>query len=109
MATFMHIAIVALANGNSAISLVHWDAAYSLVRKSKVDNEVLVTPPLEPNDEHAQGDLDVERMGGSRTNSSNSSMSSREEQREEHKHMLSLISAIGRQVSYLTFSRLQGD
>jgi hypothetical protein len=62
VATYMHLAIVISASEYKAASLRWWNAAWSLARELKLGKEVPVTPPPEPNDDDAQGELDMEHM-----------------------------------------------
>jgi hypothetical protein len=72
IATYMHLAIVISASEYKAASLRWWNAAWSLARELKLGKEVPVTPPPEPNEEDAPGDLDGDHMSGEYPNSEKS-------------------------------------
>lgn len=101
VATYMHLAIVISASEYKAASLRWWNAAWSLARELKLGKEVPVTPPPEPNDEDAQGELDMDHMGGAHPNGPNSPMDFTEEQREERRRIWWLLYTVDRYVPLL--------
>ena len=95
MATYMHLAIVISASEYKAASLRWWNAAWSLARELKLGKEVPVTPPPEANDDDAQGELDMEHMGG-HPNGPSSPVDFTEEQREERRRIWWLLYTVDR-------------
>jgi hypothetical protein len=79
-------------------SYIYLQAAWSLARELKLGKEVPVTPPPEPNDDDAQGELDLERMGGAHSNGPSSPVDFSEEQREERRRIWWLLYAVDRWV-----------
>jgi hypothetical protein len=96
VATYMHLAIVISASEYKAASLRWWNAAWSLARELKFGKEVPVTPPPEPSDEDAPGDLNVDNMGGTYTTGQHSSVDYTEEQREERRRIWWLLFTVDR-------------
>jgi hypothetical protein len=97
VATYMHLAIVISASEYKAASLRWWNAAWSLARELKLGKEVPVTPPPEPNDdEDAQGELDMQHMGGPHPNGPSSPVDFTEEQREERRRIWWLLYTVDR-------------
>ena len=92
VASCMHLAIVISASGYKAASLWWWNAAWSLARKLKLGKEVPVTSPPEPNEDGAQGEIDVEHMNGLQFNGSGSLVDFTEVEREERRQMWWLLS-----------------
>jgi|TARA_R110002003_G_scaffold96_18_gene7554 hypothetical protein len=92
----MHLAIVISASEYKAASLRWWNAAWSLARELKFGKEVPVTPPPEPNVDDAQGELDMDHMGGAQSNGPNSPMDFTEEQREERRRIWWLLYTVDR-------------
>ncbi|KAI4939793.1 uncharacterized protein J4E92_001079 [Alternaria infectoria] len=99
VATYMHLAIVISASEYKAASLRWWNAAWSLARELKLGKEVPVTPPPEPNDEDAPGDLDAEHMGAGYPTSQHTSMDFTEEQREERRRIWWLLFTVDRHLA----------
>jgi hypothetical protein len=95
VATYMHLAIVISASEYKAASLRWWNAAWSLARELKLGKEVPVTPPPEPNDEDAAGDIEVEHLGGTYP-SGQSPIDPTEEQREERRRIWWLLYTVDR-------------
>ena len=102
----MHLAIVISASEYKAASLRWWNAAWSLARELKLGKEVPVTPPPEPSDEDAQGELDMEHMGGAHPTGSNSPIDFSEEQREERRRIWWLLYTVDRYVPFLVHTPL---
>jgi hypothetical protein len=96
VATYMHLAIVISASEYKAASLRWWNAAWSLARELKFGKEVPVTPPPEPSDDDAQGETEMEHLGGSRPNGPNSPVDFTEEQREERRRIWWLLYTVDR-------------
>jgi hypothetical protein len=96
VATYMHLAIVISASEYKAASLRWWNAAWSLARELKLGKEVPVTPPPEPNNEDASGDLDGEHMGGTYATGQHSPANYTEEQREERRRIWWLLFTVDR-------------
>ncbi|OAL54338.1 hypothetical protein IQ07DRAFT_264551 [Pyrenochaeta sp. DS3sAY3a] len=98
VATYMHLAIVISASEYKAASLRWWNAAWSLARELKLGKEVPVTPPPEPNDEDAAGDIEVEHLGGTYP-SGQSPIDPTEEQREERRRIWWLLYTVDRHLA----------
>jgi hypothetical protein len=98
VATYMHLAIVISASEYKAASLRWWNAAWSLARELKLGKEVPVTPPPEPNDDDAQGELEMEHMNQAHPNGSASPGDFTEEQREERRRIWWLLYTVDRLV-----------
>ncbi|EAT83908.1 hypothetical protein SNOG_08740 [Parastagonospora nodorum SN15] len=98
VATYMHLAIVISASEYKAASLRWWNAAWSLARELKLGKEVPVTPPPEANDDDAQGELDMEHMGG-HPNCPSSPVDFTEEQREERRRIWWLLYTVDRHLA----------
>lgn len=96
VATYMHLAIVISASEYKAASLRWWNAAWSLARELRLGKEAPVTPPPEPNDEDATGELDIEHMGGTYSTGPSSSVDFTEEQREERRRIWWLLYTVDR-------------
>jgi hypothetical protein len=92
----MHLAIVISASEYKAASLRWWNAAWSLARELKLGKEVPVTPPPEPNEDDAQGELDLEHMNGLHSNGSGSLVDFTEEEREERRRIWWLLYTVDR-------------
>jgi hypothetical protein len=92
----MHLAIVISASEYKAASLRWWNAAWSLARELKLGKEVPVTPPPEPHDNDAQGELDMEHMGRQHPNGPNSPADFNEEHREERRRIWWLLYTVDR-------------
>lgn len=96
VATYMHLAIVISASEYKAASLRWWNAAWSLARELKLGKEVPVTPPPEPHDNDAQGELDMEHLGGPHPNGPSSPADFNEEHREERRRIWWLLYTVDR-------------
>jgi hypothetical protein len=96
VATYMHLAIVISASEYKAASLRWWNAAWSLARELKLGKEVPVTPPPEPNEEDAPGDLNVDNMGGTYATGQHRPVDYTEEQREERRRIWWLLFTVDR-------------
>jgi hypothetical protein len=92
----MHLAIVISASEYKAASLRWWNAAWSLARELKLGKEVPVTPPPEPNDEDAAGDLSAEQMVSGYPTSQHTPVNFTEEQREERRRVWWLLFTVDR-------------
>ncbi|KAF1839502.1 hypothetical protein BDW02DRAFT_155212 [Decorospora gaudefroyi] len=99
VATYMHLAIVISASEYKAASLRWWNAAWSLARELKLGKEVPVTPPPEPNDEDAPGDLDGDHMSGAYPNGQHTPVDYTEEQREERRRIWWLLFTVDRHLA----------
>ncbi|KAF2032698.1 hypothetical protein EK21DRAFT_98810 [Setomelanomma holmii] len=99
VATYMHLAIVISASEYKAASLRWWNAAWSLARELRLGKEVPVTPPPEPNDADAQGELDMDHLGGAHPNGPSSSVDFTEEQREERRRIWWLLYTVDRHLA----------
>ncbi|KAL5118139.1 hypothetical protein ACEQ8H_003974 [Pleosporales sp. CAS-2024a] len=100
VATYMHLAIVISASEYKAASLRWWNAAWALARELKLGKEVPVTPPPEPNDEDAQGELDMEHTGALHLNpSSRPPLDFTEEEREERRRIWWLLYTVDRHLA----------
>jgi hypothetical protein len=92
----MHLAIVISASEYKAASLRWWNAAWSLARELKLGKEVPVTPPPEPSEDDAQGELDMEHMHRGHPNGPSSPGDFTEEQREERRRIWWLLYTVDR-------------
>jgi hypothetical protein len=99
VATYMHLAIVISASEYKAASLRWWNAAWSLARELKLGKEVPVTPPPEPNDEDAAGDLSAEQMVSGYPTSQHTPVNFTEEQREERRRVWWLLFTVDRHLA----------
>ncbi|CAN9223602.1 unnamed protein product [Alternaria alternata] len=90
------IGLLISASEYKAASLRWWNAAWSLARELKLGKEVPVTPPPEPNDADAPGDLDAEHIGAGYSTTQHTPGDFTEEQREERRRIWWLLFTVDR-------------
>ncbi|CAN9196830.1 unnamed protein product [Alternaria sp. RS040] len=93
------IGLLISASEYKAASLRWWNAAWSLARELKLGKELPVTPPPEPNDADAPGDLDAEHIGAGCSTTQHTPGDFTEEQREERRRIWWLLFTVDRHLA----------